>query len=130
MKKSKIITSMATFGLGAVTGMMFAPKKGEDLREDVKCTMKKAAKKIENTTEDVEESIKDTLDSIGERIENLQFETTSKNLSKRGNEIKKDLEKIIKDAKDKKDDILENTASKLKEILADKLNQVAQTLED
>ena len=45
MKKGKIMTTMATFTAGAVTGMMLAPKKGEDLREDVKCTMKKAVKK-------------------------------------------------------------------------------------
>ena len=75
MKKSKIITTMATFAAGAVTGMMYAPKKGEDLREDVKCTMKKAAKKIEKVTD------KDILDSIGEKIENLNFEKTKKNLT-------------------------------------------------
>ena len=44
MKKGKIMTTMATFTAGAVTGMMLAPKKGEELREDVKCTMKKAVK--------------------------------------------------------------------------------------
>ncbi len=124
MKKSKIITTMATFAAGAVTGMMYAPKKGEDLREDVKCTMKKAAKKIEKVTD------KDILDSIGEKIENLNFEKTKKNLTKKADKIKEELEDIIEDAKDKKDDIIENTATKLKEGLAKKLEDLSEDLED
>ncbi len=124
MKKSKIRTTMATFAAGAVTGMMYAPKKGEDLREDVKCTMKKAAKKIEKVTD------KDILDSIGEKIENLNFEKTKKNLTKKADKIKEELEDIIEDAKDKKDDIIENTATKLKEGLAKKLEDLSEELED
>lgn len=57
MKKSKIITTMGTFGLGAVTGMMFAPKEGEKLREDVKCAMKKVTKKTEDAIENGKEKI-------------------------------------------------------------------------
>ena len=124
MKKGKIMTTMATFTAGAVTGMMFAPKKGEDLREDVKCTMKKAVKKMEKVTD------KDILDTIGEKIENLNLEKTKKNLTKKANKIKKELEDIIKDAKERKDDIIENTATKLKEGLAKKLEDLSEELED
>ena len=124
MKKGKIMTTMATFTAGAVTGMMLAPKKGEELREDVKCTMKKAVKKMEKVTD------KDILDTIGEKIENLNLEKTKRNLTKKANKIKKELEDIIKDAKERKDDIIENTATKLKEGLAKKLEDLSEELED
>ena len=124
MKKGKIMTTMATFTAGAVTGMMLAPKKGEDLREDVKCTMKKAVKKMEKVTD------KDILDTVGEKIENLNLEKTKRNLTKKANKIKKELEDIIKDAKERKDDIIENTATKLKEGLAKKLEDLSEELED
>lgn len=48
MKNNKLMSIMTTFGLGAVTGMMFAPKKGEELREDVVKTAKKTMKKAKN----------------------------------------------------------------------------------
>ena len=124
MKKGKIMTTMATFTAGAVTGMMLAPKKGEDLREDVKCTMKKAVKKMEKVTD------KDILDTVGEKIENLNLEKTKRNLTKKANKIKKELEDIIKDAKERKDDIIENTATKLKKGLAKKLEDLSEELED
>ena len=124
MKKGKIMTTMATFTAGAVTGMMLAPKKGEELREDVKCTMKKAVKKMEKVTD------KDILDTVGEKIENLNLEKTKRNLTKKANKIKKELEDIIKDAKERKDDIIENTATKLKEGLAKKLEDLSEELED
>ena len=124
MKKGKIMTTMATFTAGAVTGMMFAPKKGEDLREDVKCTMKKAVKKMEKVTD------KDILDTVGEKIESLKIEKTKKNLTRKANKIKKELEYIIEDSKERKDDIIENTATKLKEGLAKKLEDLSEELED
>ncbi len=124
MKKGKIMTTMATFTAGAVTGMMLAPKKGEDLREDVKCTMKKAVKKMEKVTD------KDILDTVGEKIESLNLEKTKRNLTKKANKIKKELEDIIKDAKERKDDIIENTATKLKKGLAKKLEDLSEELED
>ena len=32
----KMMTTMISFMMGAVTGMMFAPKEGEELRQDLK----------------------------------------------------------------------------------------------
>ena len=45
MKKSKMMTTMVSFMMGAVTGMMFAPKEGEELRKDLKNGATKALKK-------------------------------------------------------------------------------------
>lgn len=130
MKKGKILTTMATLGMGAVAGMMIAPKKGEDLRKDVKCAMKKTVNKAEKVVDKSADSIKDTLDCIGEKIENLDFENTKKGATKKADEIKKELEKIIKEAKERKDEIVENTATKLKEGLTNKLEDLLETLED
>ncbi len=124
MKKGKIMTTMATFTAGAVTGMMLAPKKGEDLREYVKFTMKKAGKKIKKAAD------KDILDAIGEKIESLNLEKTKKNLTRKANKIKKELEYIIEDAIERKDDIIENTATKLKEGLAKKLEDLSEEIKD
>ena len=128
MKTSKVIKTMGTLGMGAVMGMMIAPKKGEDLRKDVKCTMKKALNSAEKVVD--KDNLKEVLDSIGERIEDLDFEETKKSLEKKAESIKKELEKIIKDAKEVKDEIIENTATKLKDGLEDKLEDLLEKLED
>lgn len=63
MKKSKIITPMMTFMAGAVTGMMFAPEKGEDLRKDVANKVKKMKKEecemIDGVATEIKEKTKD-----------------------------------------------------------------------
>ena len=126
MKKGKILSTMATLGMGAVAGMMVAPKKGEDLRKDVKCTIKNVA----NKTEKAVDNTKDTLDSIGEKIESLDKEKTKANVTKKADEIKKELEKITKEAKEKKDEIVANTAIKLKEGLTNKLEELLEKMRD
>lgn len=130
MKKNTFMKTMTTFGLGALMGMMVAPKEGEELRKDVKCTVKKASKKMKNSSNDVKETIKDALESIGEKIEDLDFEESKKDLTKKAESIKNELEKIIKDAREAKDDIVENTAMKLKEGLANKLEDLSDKLKD
>lgn len=45
--------------IGAITGILFAPKSGKETREDI-------AKKTKNTTETVKKSIKDSVESIKE----------------------------------------------------------------
>ena len=42
----KMIKTMSSFMMGAVTGMMFAPKEGEQLRKDIKNSASKVMKKV------------------------------------------------------------------------------------
>ena len=129
MKKGKLIGVSTLFSLGASTGMMFAPKKGEELRKDVGKKIKKVGKKIENTSDsNIKKNLKMSLENINKRLDDLEFEKEKKKLNRKANEIKQDIEEIIKACSDIKDDILTNTAVKLKEQAQDKIECILKKM--
>ena len=76
MKKSKIMTTMTSFAMGAVTGMMLAPKEGKELRKDVKDGANKALKKVKKVKKEecemvkgVTSEVKDNMKDIGKIVE-------------------------------------------------------------
>lgn len=76
MKKSSLFKTMLTFMMGAVTGMLYAPKEGEELREDLKQSAKKTlnkAKKVKKEEcemiEGVASEVKGKVKDIGKVIE-------------------------------------------------------------
>ena len=72
MKNNKIVSIMTSFGLGTVTGMMFAPKKGEDLREDVAKIAKKTLKKAKNMKKEECEMIEGVASEIKGKAKDMK----------------------------------------------------------
>ena len=57
--------------IGAITGILFAPKSGKETREDI-------VKKTKDTTETVTKSVKDSVESIKDTKDKIQEEIKEK----------------------------------------------------
>ena len=61
--KNKVMKTMITFMMGVVTGMMYAPKEGKELRKDVTSQFKKMKKEecemIDGVATEIKEKTKD-----------------------------------------------------------------------
>ena len=71
MKLGRFLT---TLGIGALAGMLLAPKKGSELREELKGKGKETLDSAkEMTVEDYQKLISETIDSIKKTIALIQF---------------------------------------------------------
>ena len=101
-RKSGLGPLMLGIGIGVGAGMLLAPKKGEDLRKDLK-------KKI---------------DELIDKVKEIDIKEVSENFTNKINEFKKefedlDREKVLKIAK-QKGDALRNKANELVELAKEK----------
>lgn len=129
MKKKTIATIGLAVGTGL--GMMYAPKKGEELRKDLKeklCDLKEKIKKVD--AEDIKKDLEKALDKISKELEALDKEKVKKIAKKKADNIQKEIEEIIKSAKKKKDIIVEETATELKEKAIEVTKDILNKLED
>lgn len=94
MKLGKFITGL---GIGAVIGMLFAPKKGSELRDDLK---EKGAKAYDNaknmTKEDVQDLINNSIDELKRAIDEFDFDEFKETTGQKLNEVKTKLEDLAK----------------------------------
>lgn len=72
MKKNTLTKTAVAFSVGAVTGMMFAPKKGEDLRQDIAKTAKKGLKKVKNMKKEECEMIEGVASEVKEKTKDIK----------------------------------------------------------
>lgn len=79
MKLGKFIVGL---GIGAVAGVLFAPKKGSELREDIKNESLKAYDSLKNMTkEDVEAMLGQTIETVKKSVDEFDddaFKETTK----------------------------------------------------
>ena len=83
MKIGKFILGL---GIGAAAGLLLAPKKGSELREDIKRESLKAYDQLKNMTkEDVEAMLGQTIETVKESVDEFDLdvfkETTKEKLS-------------------------------------------------
>ena len=131
MKKRKIIGTGTTLAIGTFLGMMFAPKKGEEFRKDVKDTITKTGEKVKKVSNSsIKDNLKDALEAINKKLDDLEFEKEKKSFNKKSNAIKDEIDDIIKAAHELKDDILVNTATKLKEQAQEKIECILKKLNE
>lgn len=121
----------AGIGVGLGLGMLFAPKKGSELRNDLKKKLDELLEKTkELDVEDVKELVETKIDEIKLELENFDKEKILKNAQKKSKEIvaKADdlvklavkkgtpaLQKITEEVKEKTVVVLEEAVNKLKE---------------
>lgn len=73
MKLGKFIFGL---GLGAVAGLLLAPKKGSELREDIKKESKKMYDNVKNMTkEDVEAMLGQTIETVKKSVDEFDVDT-------------------------------------------------------
>ena len=129
-KKSGIGKFALGAGLGAGLALLFAPKKGSDLRRDIK-------KKFDYFMEDVDdltvaeskEEFNTKVDEIKKGIEELDKETVIKVAKKKGEELKVKASELVDLAKQKGTPVLEGVAEDLKEKTLAVAKEVVEKLE-
>lgn len=129
-KKKTVVTLAAGAAIGAGLGMLFAPKKGEELREDLKKKLDELAGKVkEIDLDDVKDEFFSKVDNLKKEIDDLDKEKALKIAKKKGEELKKKSEELVKLAKEKGTPVLENVANEVREKAVVVVKDVLKKLE-
>lgn len=102
-------------GIGAGLALLFAPKKGSDLRRDIKRKFDEFMKDVDKIEiEDIKESFTKKVDEIKKELEDLDKEKVEKIAKKKAKELQRKAEDLVDLAKEKGTPVLEGIADDLK----------------
>ncbi len=103
-------------GLGASIALLFAPKKGSELRGDIKKKIDEFMKNVDDmTVSEIKDEFTTKVDEIKKGLDELEKETVLKAAKKKGNELKDKANELVELAKEKGTPVLEGIADDLKE---------------
>ncbi len=103
-------------GLGASIALLFAPKKGSELRGDIKKKFDEFMKNVDDmTVSEIKDEFTTKVDEIKKDLDDLDKETVLKAAKKKGNELKDKANELVELAKEKGTPVLEGIADDLKE---------------
>lgn len=117
--------------LGAGLGLLFAPKKGKDLRKDLKVKMDELVNKVkEIDPEELKEDFDKKIDEIKKELEDLDKEKVLKIAKKKGNEIKKKADELVNMAIEKGEPVLKDAAESVRDKAVEVTKDVLTKLEN
>lgn len=129
-KKNGIGKFVLGAGLGAGLALLFAPKKGSDLRKTIKKKFDDFMKDVDDlTVSEIREQFTKKVDEIKKGIEDLDKETVVKAAKKKGEELKKKATELVELAKEKGTPVLEGVAEDLREKTVAVAKEVIEKLE-
>ena len=112
MSKKGLGKVVAALGAGAALGMMFAPKKGSELRKDLKNKLDEFISKAKDIdANEVKDEFFKKADEIKKELENLDKEQVLKIAKDKAEVLKNKAEDLLKLAKKKGTPVLEGVAS-------------------
>lgn len=118
-------------GIGAGLGMLFAPKKGSQLRKELKVKIDDLMLQLKEVDlDDVKEDIINKIEEIKLEIDELDKEKVLKIAKEKSKELQKKAEELLDLAKAKGTPILEEMASEVKEKTIDVVKEVLKRLEE
>lgn len=118
-------------GLGAGLALLFSPKKGSEIRKDLKKKGKDLLDKAKDVDADeVKQNIEAKFEEIKNEIADLDKEKAKKIAEKKAKELKKKTEEALEYAKEKGTPVLEKTAKELKKQAAEVCKKVLAKLEE
>ena len=93
MKLGRFLT---TLGIGALAGMLLAPKKGSELREELKGKGKETLDSAkEMTVEDYQKLISETIDSIKKTVDEFDVDDFKDSSLEKLNELKDKFDDVV-----------------------------------
>lgn len=118
-------------GIGAGLALLFAPKKGEELRQDLLAKASELLDKLKEVdTEEVKNNIEAKVKEIQDGIKDLDKEKVKKIAVEKAEVLKAKSEELVVYAKEKGTPVLEKTAKELKKKTASVLKDVLAKLEE
>lgn len=117
--------------IGAAVALLFAPKKGEELRKDLTDKINEMLNKAKNVdSEEVKNNIESKIEEIKKELKELDKEKVKEVAIKKGEEIKDKANELVIYAKEKETPVLEKTAKSIKKTAANVTREVLAKLED
>ena len=118
-------------GIGAGIALLFAPKKGEELRKDLLAKASELLDKLKEVdTEEVKNNIEAKVKEIQDGIKDLDKEKVKKIAVEKAEVLKAKSEELVVYAKEKGTPVLVKTAKELKKKTASVLKEVLAKLEE
>ena len=130
-KKGGLLKFVAGIGVGVGLGMLFAPKKGEDLRKDLKCKLEELFNKAkELDVREVAEDFMDKIENLKKELEDLDREKVLAIARKKGEALKDKATELVELAKEKGTPVLEKAANEVRERAVLVTKEVLKKLEN
>ena len=130
MSKSGIEKFAAGVAVGAVAGILLAPKSGKETREDLKNAFNDLLDKAKNVkAEDVKEAIEKKVAEIKAGLADLDKEKVLEIAKEKAAALKEKCNDLVAYAKEKGTPVLEKTAKDVKHKTADVVRGVLEKLE-
>ena len=129
-KKNGLGKFLAGAAIGAGLGLLFAPKKGSELRKDLKNKLDEIVGKAkEIDVEEVKNEFFQKVDEVKKGLEDLDKEKVLKIAKQKAKKIQKKAEELYKLAIEKGTPALEKSTKELKEATANALKKIVAKLE-
>lgn len=129
-KKSGVGKFLAGAAVGAGLGILFAPKKGSETREDIKMLIDDMIAKVKSIDiDEVKEEFEVKLYNIKDGLEDLDKEKVLKIAKKKAKQIQDATEELVNYAVEKGTPMLEKTANSIREAAIKTTKDVLARLE-
>lgn len=115
-KKDGLLKFVAGVGLGVGLGMLFAPKKGEELRKDLKLKLEDLLNKAKDIdVKEVADDFMKKVNNLKNELEDLDKEKVLEIAKKKGEQLKVKATELVELAKEKGTPVLEKAANEVRE---------------
>ena len=129
-KSGGLFKFVAGIGLGVGAGMLFAPKKGEELRKDLTKKLNELLEKAkEIDVKEVSEDFKTKIADLKVEIENLDKEKALAIAKEKGEQLKERANDLLALAKEKGTPVVEKAATEVREKAIQVTKDVLKRLE-
>ncbi len=117
-------------GIGATLGLLFAPKKGSELREELKEKFDDLVNSLKYIdADDVKTTVEEKIEWLKTELENLDKETVLEEAKKQAKKLQDAAEELVEYAIEKGTPVVEKSANAIKEQIVKVSKQVIKKLE-